>query len=344
MLGTFFTVIQQDPLISQVKLIAEPWDVGQGGYQVGKFPPGWAEWNGKYRDTARNYWRGENSTLGEFAFRFTGSADLYATNGRQPVASVNFVTAHDGFTLLDLVSYNEKHNDANGEENRDGESHNRSWNSGVEGPTEDPEVNELRDRQRRNLLATLILSQGVPMLLHGDELGRTQLGNNNAYCQDNEISWVQWEQADESLLEFTRQLIHFMKAHPVFKQRRWFQGRPIRGLGLGDIGWFRPDAEEMKEEDWGETLAKSLAVFLNGKGIQAPDEFGNRVADDSFYLMFNAHHEPVKFKLPPTPLFPRWVKVLDTTQPALEQSGKAYEAGRTVTVAGRSLVVFCHDS
>src|SRR5919106_3079353 len=287
-LAAFFELVQQDPTVSQVKLIAEPWDVGPGGYQVGNFPPQWTEWNGKYRDTVRDFWRGEPATLGEFASRLTGSADLYERSGRRPVASINFVTAHDGFTLRDLVSYNEKHNEANGEGNRDGESHNRSWNCGVEGPTSDPDILALRARQTRNFLATLFLSQGIPMLLGGDEIGRTQRGNNNAYCQDNEISWYDWGSADRDLLELAAELIHFRRAHPVFRRRRWFLGAPIRGSAARDIVWMRPDGEEMSDEDWQNSFAKSMGVFLNGRAIPGTDERGEPVVDDSFYLMFNA--------------------------------------------------------
>src|SRR3989442_13574504 len=256
-LSAFFDVIQQDPVISQVKLIAEPWDVGEGGYQVGKFPPLWLEWNGKYRDCVRDYWRGQDQTLGGFAYRISGSSDLYEATGRRPYASVNFITAHDGFTLNDLVSYNDKHNEANGEENHDGESHNRSAKSGAEGPTREPAVNALRNRQKRNLLTTLFLSQGIPMLLGGDEIGRSQNGNNNAYCQDNEISWFNWESADKDLLEFTRGLIQIRREHPVFHRRRWFQGRPIHGEKITDIGWFTPDGIQMAEEHWDKGFAKA---------------------------------------------------------------------------------------
>jgi isoamylase len=338
-LGAFFDIIHQDPVISQVKLIAEPWDLGEGGYQVGNFPPGWSEWNGKYRDAVRDYWRGADERLGELAYRLTGSSDLYETSGRRPYASVNFVTAHDGFTLRDLVSYNDKHNEANGEDNRDGESHNRSWNCGVEGPTDDAEVNALRARQQRNLLATLLLSQGVPMLLGGDELGRTQQGNNNAYCQDNELSWYDWERVEAPLLEFTRRLIGFRKAHPVFRRRQFFQGRPIHGTDVSDIAWFTPDGAPMSEEHWGEGFAKSLAVFLNGRGILEPDEDGRRVADDRFYVMFNAHHEPLAFRLPDRKWGPRWVAVLDTRVAVLREGDTPHTAGSEVEVAGRSVVV-----
>ena len=339
-LAAFFDIIQQDPVISQVKLIAEPWDVGEGGYQVGNFPPLWSEWNGKFRDTVRDYWRGEDQTLGELGNRFTGSSDLYALNGRRPYASINFVTAHDGFPLEDLVSYNEKHNEANGEGNRDGESHNRSWSFGVEGPTDDPAIRAMRDRQKRSFLATLFLSQGIPMLLGGDEMGRTQGGNNNAYCQDNEISWFDWETTDETLLEFTSGLIKLRREHPVFRRRRWFAGQPIRGVQ--DIAWLRPDGQEMDGEDWSVGFARSLGVFLNGKAIPTLDPRGNRVVDDSFYLLFNAHSEALTFRLPERPEWgERWVRVLDTAEslPAAPGEGETVSAGSEVQVEGRSLVL-----
>jgi glycogen operon protein len=338
----FFDIIRQDPVISKVKLIAEPWDLGEGGYQVGAFPPGWSEWNGKYRDTVRDFWRGAEGTLGEFAARFTGSAELYNHQGRLPTASINLVTAHDGFTLRDLVSYNEKHNEANQEDNRDGESHNRSWNCGHEGPTDDAGVNALRARQARNFLATLFLSQGVPMLLGGDERGRTQLGNNNAYAQDNEIAWLDWASEDAELLDFTRKLAAFRRAHPVFRQRRWFRGRPTRGLGVSDIEWFTPEGEEMTEREWGLGFARSLAVFLNGRAIQGAGPRGERVLNDSFYLMFNAHHEPLPFTLPASEWFTRWVKAIDTARARPFGDERAFEAGQEVTVEGRSLMVFRH--
>jgi isoamylase len=358
-LSAFFDLIQQDPVVSQVKLIAEPWDVGEGGYQVGNFPPLWSEWNGQYRDTVRDFWRGENATLPEFASRVTGSSDLYQSDGRHPSASVNFVTAHDGFTLRDLVSYNDKHNDANGEENRDGESHNRSWNCGEEGDTDDSDVLTLRRRQQRNFLATLFLSQGVPMLLAGDEMGRTQQGNNNAYCQDNEISWLDWDLRDEydDLLELTAALAQFRKAHPVFHRRRWFQGRPIHGTDVTDIGWFSPEGTEMSEENWESGFAKSVGVFLNGQAIPDPDFRGEKVTDDSFLVLFNAHHEELMFTIPQRDWGQRWVMVLDTddlamlweepSSPAVAWDlawgeGEPVKAGEQVHVGARSLVVLRH--
>jgi glycogen operon protein len=341
-LSAFFDIIHQDPVISQVKLIAEPWDIGEGGYQVGKFPPEWAEWNGKYRDCIRDYWRGADSMLGEFAERFTGSSDLYQSDFRRPTASVNFVTAHDGFTLHDLVSYNEKHNEANGEDNNDGESHNRSWNCGAEGPTEDPEILKLRHQQKCNMLSTLFLSQGVPMLVAGDELGRTQQGNNNAYCQDNEISWLNWEKADQTLLNFTRDLIKFRKTHPAFCRRRWFQGQPIKGVGVEDIAWFLPDGSEMSDEHWGNDMAKSLAVYLNGRGLHSVGPKGEPIVDDSFYLIFNAYHKSIRYKLPTTKYGKQWTIVLDTTECSFKKNKKMYDAESTISVKGRSMVLLTH--
>jgi isoamylase len=343
-LSAFFDLIQQDPVVSRVKLIAEPWDVGEGGYHVGNFPALWSEWNGKYRDTVRDYWRGENSTMGEFAYRLTGSSDLYANAGRRPHASVNFITAHDGFTLRDLVSYNEKHNQANGENNRDGESHNRSWNCGAEGDTQDEKILQLRARQQRNLLATLMLSQGVPMLVAGDEMGRTQKGNNNGYCQDNEISWNDWERVDEDLLEFTRSLIRLRREHPIFRRRGWFDGRELRGQDVKDLAWLKPDGNEMSEEDWTVGYAKSLAVFLNGSAIRRPGEHGEVVKDDSFYLIFNAHHDQMTFTLPDEKFGGRWVRVLDTaedTPPELRRSrrGQTLGPGAQVEVQGRAMLL-----
>jgi isoamylase len=319
-LSAFFDLIQQDPVVSQVKLIAEPWDVGDGGYQVGNFPPVWSEWNGKFRDTVRDFWRGEPATVPELASRLTGSSDLYESDSRRPVASVNFVTAHDGFTLGDLVSYNDKHNEANGEDNRDGESFNRSWNCGAEGPTSKTAVLGLRRRQQRNLLSTLFLSQGVPMLLGGDEIGRTQQGNNNAYCQDNEISWYDWAHVDEPLLAFTRALVAVRRDHPVLRRRRWFQGRPIRGTV--DIGWYRPDGKEMDDADWETGFARSVALFLNGEAIPDHDERGRRITDDWFFVVLNAHDEPIDWTLPAHGVR-RWEVLLDTAD-----GGAGGEAGR----------------
>jgi len=336
-LSAFFDIIHQDPVISQVKLIAEPWDVGEGGYQVGKFPSGWAEWNGKFRDCIRDYWRGADSMLGEFAQRFTGSPDLYQDDYRRPTASINFITAHDGFTLNDLVSYNDKHNEANGEDNRDGESNNRSWNCGAEGPTDDEAINKLREQQKRNLLTTLFLSQGVPMLVAGDEFGRTQNGNNNAYCQDNEISWLNWKDADQSLLRFTRKLIHFMKEHPAFRRRKWFQGLPIKGKGLEDIAWFLPEGTEMSDENWNHDYAKSLGVFLNGKGIHQLDPEGQQIEDDNFYLIFNAYHEALDYTLPEKIRGKGWMKVIDTAEDDTEDH--LLDQKESICVQGRSVVV-----
>ena len=343
-LAAFFELVQQDPTVSQVKLIAEPWDVGPGGYQVGNFPPQWTEWNGKYRDTVRDYWRGEAATLDEFAYRITGSADLYEHTSRRPVASINFVVAHDGFTLRDLVSYNEKHNEANGEDNNDGESHNRSWNCGVEGPTDDSEILALRAKQERNFLTTLLLSQGVPMICHGDELGRTQGGNNNGYCQDNEITWIDWGNADAELIEFTRTVSALRAAHPVFRRRRFFSGRPVRPRGGGDalpdIAWFAPDGSEMSDEDWESGFAKSITVYLNGQGIPDLDVRGQRVTDDSFVMCFNAHHEPIDFTLPAGEFGAAWQPVIDTGADAsADGEPKAIVAGEQVMVDGRSVVV-----
>jgi glycogen operon protein len=313
-LSSFFDLIQQDPIVSRVKLIAEPWDVGEGGYQVGNFPPLWSEWNAKYRDGVRDYWRGTDWSLANFASRFTGSSDLYGFSGRRPHASINFVTAHDGFTLADLVSYNHKHNMANGEENRDGESHNRSWNSGAEGPTEDPDILALRKKRQRSMLMTLFLSQGVPMLLGGDEMGRSQQGNNNAYCQDNELAWYNWDESDEFLLGFTKRLIGIRNAHPVFRRRRWFEGRRVRGAGVRDIGWYNTDGTPMSDNDWNLGYARSLSVFLNGKAIPTPGPQGERVEDDSFLLMFNAHTAPVTFTIPEDLDDFHWQVVLDTAR------------------------------
>ncbi len=341
-LSTFFELVQQDPTVSQVKLIAEPWDVGPGGYQVGNFPPQWTEWNGKYRDTVRDFWRGEAASLGEFASRLTGSADLYEHTARRPVASINFVIAHDGFTLRDLVSYNEKHNEANGEDNNDGESHNRSWNCGAEGPTDDPEINALRAQQQRNFLTTLLLSQGVPMICHGDELGRTQGGNNNGYCQDNEITWVNWAEADTELLEFAQKISALRAEHPIFRRRRFFNGRPVRqrgSAGVPDISWFRPDGSEMNDEDWDSGFGKSVAVYLNGHGIPDLDPRGQRVTDDSFVVCFNAHHEPIEFTAPPAEFGHSWQPVIDTAAAPGDEDAEPVAAEATLKVGARAIVV-----
>jgi isoamylase len=341
-LSAFFDLVQQDPIVSQVKLIAEPWDVGEGGYNVGGFPPLWTEWNGKYRDTARDYWRGEHATLAEFASRLTGSADLYETDGRRPFASINFMTAHDGFTLHDLVSYNDKHNEANGEGNNDGESHNRSWNCGIEGETDDLDVVALREQQKRNFLATLFLSQGVPMLLHGDELGRTQRGNNNVYAQDSELAWVDWERARhfDHLTTFVARLTQFRRSHPVFRRRRFFDGMPHKGMPHPDISWFTPAGEEMSSEDWESGFAKSVAVFLNGEEIREPDERGERVKDDSYFLLFNAHHEPIEFAIVQCGAGERWRVILDTHAPLLDDADpRTVKTGDRVLVEARSIQV-----
>ncbi len=340
-LSAFFDIIHQDPVISQVKLIAEPWDIGEGGYQVGKFPAGWAEWNGRYRDSIRDYWRGADSSLAEFASRFTGSADLYKEEYRRPTSSINFITAHDGFTLADLVSYNEKHNEANGENSQDGESHNRSWNCGAEGPSDDPLINTLRQRQQRNFLTTLFLSQGVPMLLAGDEAGRTQQGNNNAYCQDNEISWMHWDKLDLPLLNFTRNLIRLWREHPAFRRLRWFRGQPVEGTEVEDIAWFLPEGTQMSEENWETGFAKSLAVYLNGLALRAVGPKGEKIEDDSFYILFNAHHEPLSFILPPEAYGHDWQLILDTSQ---QQTGKHFKPGSKVKVEGLSVVVLQHKN
>ncbi|ADG74640.1 glycogen debranching enzyme GlgX [Cellulomonas flavigena DSM 20109] len=345
-LSAFFDLVHQDPVISQVKLIAEPWDLGEGGYQVGGFPPLWTEWNGKYRDTVRDFWRGEPSTLGEFASRLTGSSDLYEHTGRRPIASINFVTAHDGFTLRDLVTYNEKSNEANGEDNRDGESHNRSWNCGVEGPTDDPEVRKLRARQQRNFLATLLLSQGVPMVAHGDELGRTQGGNNNGYCQDNEITWVDWDLDEDrqSLLEFTRRVIHLRRDHPVFRRRRFFAGAAEHGgeSDLRDIAWMTPTGGHMSDEAWSSDHAFAVMVFLNGDAIDEPDLRGEEVVDDSFLLLFNSHWEKKQFQLPGAEYGAEWTAVLDTDS-QVAPGRKVRSRGR-VTLAPRSMVLLTRPS
>ncbi|HEX4057792.1 MAG TPA: glycogen debranching protein GlgX [Galbitalea sp.] len=339
-LAAFFELVQQDPIVSQVKLIAEPWDVGPGGYQVGNFPPLWTEWNGQYRDTVRDFWRGEPSTLGEFASRITGSSDLYENEGRRPVASINFVTAHDGFTLRDLVSYDQKHNDANGEGDKDGTDDNRSYNCGVEGPTKDPAINALRARQQRNFLSTLLLSQGVPMVLHGDELGRTQDGNNNTYAQDSALSWVHWDTADQSLIDFTAGLVTLRKAHPTFRRSRFFDGRPVvRGAGepLPDIVWLQPDAAVMSPTDWDSGFGRAIAVFLNGNGIHARGPRGETITDRNFLLLFNAGDDPVNFVIPPDEYAASWEIVVDTASGA--PGTQPLDAGATVAIEGKATMV-----
>ena len=342
-LATFFELVQQDPVVSQVKLIAEPWDVGPGGYQVGNFPPQWTEWNGKYRDTVRDFWRGEPATLGEFASRITGSADLYEHSGRRPFASINFVTAHDGFTLRDLVSYNEKHNEANGEGNNDGESHNRSWNCGVEGPTDDPEVLALRSSQQRNYLATLLLSQGTPMVLHGDELGRTQDGNNNTYCQDNELSWINWDTMDGPLTEFVAAVTHLRHDHPSFRRSEFFDGRPVEmdaddtGRPMPDIAWLTTDGAPLKPADWDEPLSRSFGMWLNGNGIAGVDMRGRPITDVNFIVYFNSNPEPVKVKLPPVRYGRQWEEVIDTAGKYAD--GQIRKARTSITLDGKSMVV-----
>ncbi|HWG36778.1 MAG TPA: glycogen debranching protein GlgX [Terriglobales bacterium] len=345
-LGAFFDIIHQDPVISLAKLIAEPWDLGSDGYQVGQFPVLWSEWNGRYRDTVRDYWRGSNAGVGELAARLTGSSDLYEAGGRRTYASVNFVTAHDGFTLRDLVSYNDKHNEANQEDNRDGSDDNRAWNCGIEGETSDPGILTLRARQRRNLMATLFLSQGVPMMLSGDEIGRTQGGNNNAYCQDNEVSWLDWEAADAEFLAFCQALVGFYRAHPVLRRRQWFQRRAIRGVA--DISWFRPDGSPMSDEDWEKGYAKALMVFLNGAALPARDQRGAPIHDDSFLLLFNAHHEALEFRLPGAEYGKEWALLLDTATGApilglsdpralrVPSAGERLLTARSLLVLGRN--------
>jgi len=339
-LAAFFELVQQDPIVSQVKLIAEPWDVGPGGYQVGNFPPQWTEWNGKYRDTVRDFWRGEPQALGEFASRLTGSADLYEHSGRRPVASINFVTAHDGFTLRDLVSYNEKHNDANGEDNNDGESHNRSDNHGAEGPTEDEGINRVRARQQRNFLATLLLSQGVPMIAHGDELGRTQDGNNNGYAQDNELTWVDWESADLPLVEFTAAVARLRRDHPTFRRSRFFDGRPVRsddGERVPDVVWLRPDGRRMEPEDWDSGFGLAIGVFLNGQGIREKGRRGRPVTDQNFLVYFNSGTDAVELALPDERHGHAWEVMIDTAGERAD--GGSLDPGASVPLEAHSLLV-----
>ena len=338
-LAAFFELVQQDPIVSQVKLIAEPWDIGPGGYQVGNFPPQWTEWNGKYRDTVRDFWRGEPQALGEFASRLTGSADLYEHSGRRPVASINFVTAHDGFTLRDLVSYNEKHNEDNGEDNNDGESHNRSDNMGAEGPTDDIDINRRRARQQRNFLATLLLSQGVPMISHGDELGRTQHGNNNGYAQDNELTWIDWEAADLPLVEFTAAVARLRHEHPTFRRSRFFDGRPVAdedGERIPDVVWLRPDGARMTPEDWDSGFGRSVGMFLNGRGIRENDRRGRPVEDVNFLVYFNSGDEPVDLALPDDRHGAEWLVAVDTAGVLGDRNLRARD---TVPLEGKAMLV-----
>ena len=338
-LSAFFDLVQQDPVISQVKLIAEPWDLGERGYQVGNFPVLWSEWNGRYRDTVRDYWRGAEHTIGDLAYRLTGSSDLYESGGRRPCASINFVTCHDGFTLEDLVSYERKHNEANGENNRDGTDANRSWNCGVEGPTGDTAILELRARQKRNFLATLLLSQGIPMLLGGDEMGRTQHGNNNAYCQDNEISWFDWAQRDEALIEFVSQLCKLRREHPVFRRHRWFQGRPVHESGLADIAWFDAQGREMTDRDWEVPEARSLQVYLSGQQGPDPGPRGEPIRDSSFLLLIHAGPNRIEVRLPGREWGDSWVKQLDTTAPTPVRERQPFSSGAVIELEAHSLIV-----
>jgi glycogen operon protein len=338
-LGAFFDIIHQDPVLAQVKLIAEPWDVGEGGYQVGNFPVLWTEWNGKYRDNVRRFWKGDGGTVSEFATRLTGSSDLYEQSGRLPYASINFVTCHDGFTLQDLVSYNDKHNEANGEENRDGANDNNSWNCGAEGPTDDPAILALRERQKRNLIATLLLSQGVPMLCGGDELSQTQKGNNNTYCQDNELTWLNWDldERRQAFLDFVRRVAQLWREQPVFQRRKFFQGRKIRGSDIKDLSWFEPGGKEMTDEAWNAGFVKCLGVRLAGDVIAELDERGEPVTGDTLLLLLNAHHEPIPFTLPAARAEHTWERLLDTADPAAEAT--AIPGGQQYALQGRSVVV-----
>ena len=340
-LGAFFDILLQDPVLSQVKLIAEPWDLGEGGYQVGNFPVGWGEWNDRFRDTMRAYWKGDGGLIGEFARRLTGSSDLYEHNGRKPYASINFITAHDGFALHDVVSYNDKHNEANGEENRDGSDNNNSWNCGAEGATDDEEINVLRARQKRNLLATLFFSQGVPMLLAGDEMGRSQQGNNNAYCQDNEISWVNWalSAADQDFLAFVQRVITLRREHPVFRRKHFFQGRAIRGSQIKDIAWIRPDGKEMSDDEWDHEFAHCLGVYLSGDAMEERDGRGRPIKDDNFLLLFNSHHQGVEFQLPEIGKAGVWQALLDTRLSDEPQAKRKFKGGDIYSLAARSLAL-----
>jgi glycogen operon protein len=343
-LSAFFDIIHQDPVLSQVKLIAEPWDVGEGGYQVGNFPVLWAEWNGRYRDCVRRFWRGDRGQVAELAYRLTGSSDLYAQNGRRPSASINFVTAHDGFSLRDLVSYDEKHNEANGEANRDGENHNLSWNCGVEGETADGEVRALRLRQMRNFLTTLFVSQGVPMLLSGDELARTQGGNNNAYCQDNPISWMPWEWTAEqrAMLEWTRGMIALRADHNILRRRNFFHGQPIRGAGTKDVQWLRPDGTEMAKAQWRDEGLRCLGVYESGEAADVTDETGQPIVGDSLLILLNAQDAAVDFRLPSPPLNRAWTLVLDTAAPADAGAGPEHSGGAVYRLAPRALAILTH--
>jgi len=341
--GSFLDIARQDPVLSEVKLIAEPWDVGDGGYQVGGFPPGWSEWNGRYRDAVRSFWKGDGGLVGELASRLSGSSDIFGGSGRPPTASVNFITAHDGFTLRDLVSYNEKHNEANGEGNRDGESHNRSWNCGVEGPTDDPQIRALRLRQMRNFIATLFFSQGVPMLLAGDELGRSQGGNNNAYCQDNEISWVHWllDGEAQALHAFTQRAIALRNKHPLFRRRTFFRGRAVHESEAKDIVWLNPDGREMTDEEWSQGFARCLGAHLSGRGLTERDEHGKPVEDDDLMLLVNAHHDAIPFKLPAAGNASVWFVRLDTDTDDGTPARESFEPDSEYPLQGRSLVLLC---
>ncbi len=343
-LGAFFEIIHQDPVLSRVKLIAEPWDLGEGGYQVGNFPELWAEWNDKYRDTIRRFWRGDPDQAGALGYRLTGSSDLYEHNGRRPYASINFVTAHDGFTLHDLVSYNQKHNEANGEDNRDGTNHNLSWNCGVEGETDDEEIRELRARQMRNFMTTLMISQGVPMVLYGDEVARTQKGNNNAYCQDNELTWQPWDLTDDQrwMLEWTRRVIWMRRNHPILRRRNYFQDRPLRGTEVQDILWLRPDGEEMSEEEWNNEGTRTIGLWLSGSPKDMIDELGHQIVDDTLFVMMNSSDEGVRFRLPPAGEAGRWVFLLDTSRPEELEGSRTLEPESEYALEARSMAVLKH--
>ncbi|MGZ8201453.1 MAG: glycogen debranching protein GlgX, partial [Methylosarcina sp.] len=343
-LSAFFDIIGQDPVLSQVKLIAEPWDLGEGGYQVGNFPIGWAEWNDRYRDGVRAYWKGEGGQISDLAYRLTGSSDLYGKSGRRPYSSINFLTAHDGFTLHDLVSYNEKHNEANLEDNQDGTNNSISWNCGEEGPTDNPDIRGLRARQKRNFLSTLLLSQGVPMLLAGDEMGRTQQGNNNPYCQDNEISWVNWElqSEDRELLAFVQRLIQLRKQHPIFRRKHFFEERPIKGAEVKDIIWLNPTGQEMSEEEWSQSFARCLGVYLSGEALDERDERNQPLLDNDFLLLLNAHDGEISFILPDFKADSYWSRVLDSTEP--KASSGDYKAGEPYSLKGRSMALFTQEA